>query len=54
MRVVTYDDSENYNDDVEDVLNDAALDLFDLELMDDDERAEVLEDAGFEPDDFDF
>lgn len=42
------------NDDVEDVLNDAGLDLFDLELMDDDERAEVLEDAGLDPDDFDF
>ena len=47
-------DSEDYNDDVEDVLNDAGLDLFDLELMDDDERAEVLEDAGLDPDDFDF
>ena len=46
--------SEDYNDDVEDVLNDAGLDLFDLELMDDDERAEVLEDAGLDPDDFDF
>ena len=31
-----------------------GLDLFDLELMDDDERAEVLEDAGLAPDDFDF
>lgn len=54
IKVVTFDDSEDYNDDVEDVLNDAGLDLFDLELMDDDERAEVLEDAGLEPDDFDF
>lgn len=35
-------------------MNDAGLDLFDLELMDDDERAEVLEDAGLDPDDFDF
>ena len=26
----------------------------DLELMDAEERAEILEDAGFEPDDFDF
>lgn len=26
----------------------------DLELMDSEERAEILEDAGFEPDDFDF
>lgn len=35
-------------------MNDAGLDLFDLELMDDDECAEVLEDAGLDPDDFDF
>ena len=26
----------------------------DLELMDSEERAEILEDAGYEPDDFDF
>ncbi len=26
----------------------------DLELMDAEERAEILEDAGYEPDDFDF
>ena len=26
----------------------------DLELMDSEERAEILEDVGFEPDDFDF
>ena len=54
IKVVTFDDSEDYNDDVEDVLNDAGLDLFDLELMDDDERAEVIEDAGLDPDDFEF
>ena len=55
IKVVTFDDSEDYNDDVEDVLNDAGLmDLFDLELMDDDERAEVIEDAGLAPDDFEF
>ena len=55
IKVVTFDDSEDYNDDVEDVLNDAGLlDLFDLELMDDYECAEVLEDAGLDPDDFDF
>ena len=28
--------------------------LDDLELMDSEERAEILEDAGYEPDDFDF
>lgn len=26
----------------------------DLELMDEEERAEILEEAGYEPDDFDF
>ena len=26
---------------------------YDLELMDEEERAEILEEAGFEPDDFD-
>ena len=46
--------SGDSNDGIEDVLNGAGLDLFDLELMDDDERAEVLEDAGLDPDDFDF
>lgn len=46
--------SEDYNDDVEDVLNDAGLDLFDLELMDDNESAKVIEDAGLDPDDFEF
>ena len=45
---------EDYNDDVEDVLNDASLDLFDLELMDDDERAEIFEDAGLDVSDYDF
>lgn len=32
----------------------AGIDLDDLEFMDDDERREALEDAGFDPDDFDF
>ena len=33
--------------------NDEDLDLDDLELMDEDERREALEDAGYDPDDFD-
>ena len=33
--------------------NDEDLDLDDLELMDKDERREALEDAGYDPDDFD-
>ena len=32
----------------------AGLDVDELSLMDDDERAEALEDAGLDPDDFDF
>lgn len=32
----------------------AGIDLDDLEFMDDDERREALEDAGLDPDDFDF
>ncbi|MCR4763144.1 MAG: hypothetical protein K5696_06410 [Lachnospiraceae bacterium] len=31
----------------------AGIDRSDLELMDPEERAEVLEDAGLDPDDFD-
>lgn len=40
--------------DLEDALDDAGIDIFDFELMDDDERAEVLSDAGYDIDDFDF
>lgn len=32
----------------------AGLDAEDLEFMDEDERREVLEDAGLDPDDYDF
>ena len=41
-------------DDLDDELEMAGLDRFDLELMDEDERREVLEDAGLDPDDYDF
>ena len=41
-------------DDLEDELEMAGLDRFDLELMDEDERREALEDAGLDPDDYDF
>lgn len=33
-------------------LEDAGLDEFDLELMDDDERREAIEDAGLDPEDY--
>lgn len=42
------------SDDLDDELEMAGLDRFDLELMDEDERREVLEDAGLDPDDYDF
>ena len=35
-------------------LESAGVDADELALMDDDERAEALEDAGLDPDDFDF
>ena len=55
-------ESEKENDDsfeseeemVEDELEAAGLDLYDLECMDDEERYEALEDAGLDPDDYDF
>ena len=47
-----FDDDES--DDEEDELEMAGLDRDELELMDEDERCEVLEDAGLDPDDFDF
>ena len=39
---------------LEDALDDAGIDSFDFELMDDDERAEALADAGYDIDDFDY
>lgn len=45
---------EDQSDDIDAALSDAGLDRFDLELMDDNERTEALEDAGLDPDDFDF
>ena len=40
-------------DDSDDELEMAGLDRDELEYMDEDERREVLEDSGFDPDDFD-
>lgn len=39
---------------LEDDLSLAGLDATDLEYMDADERREALEDAGLDPDDYDF
>ena len=41
-------------DELEDDLSLAGLDATDLEYMDADERREALEDAGLDPDDYDF
>lgn len=47
--------SDSFNSaDIEDALDDAEIDMLDFELMDDDERAEALADAGYDIDDFDF
>ena len=37
-----------------DELTSAGLDIDKLDLMDDDERREAIEDAGLDPDDYDF
>ena len=53
----TSEDSFELEDDVDDVEYYLALegvDIDDLEDMDEDKRREVLEDAGLDPDDFDF
>lgn len=53
----TSEDSFELEDDADDVEYCLALegvDIDDLEDMDEDERREVLEDAGLDPDDFDF
>ena len=45
--------STDIDDDLETELEEAGLDIDELEMMDDDERAEALEDAGFDPDEWD-
>ena len=49
-----FDFSDDEVDDSDDELEMAGLDRSELEFMDEDERREVLEDAGLDPDDFDF
>jgi len=46
--VCSYDENESFD------LEMAGLSRDELEFMDEDERREVLEDAGLDPDDFDF
>lgn len=45
---------EEEETDFDDELEMAGLDRDELEFMDEDERLEALEDAGLDPDDFDF
>ena len=56
MDEVLREDNSNsdYGDDEADIFGDAGLDYDELEMMDPAERREVLEDAGLDPDDYDF
>ena len=55
---VLFGDAGDFDDDMEDDFEidamAAGLDVDELELMDPDERAEALEEAGLDPDDYDF
>lgn len=50
---ITKDDFDEEDDELSE-LEEAGLDLDELEFMDEDERREALEDAGLNPDDYDF
>ncbi len=52
--VFGHDEESGDSDELEDDLAGAGLNAMDLEFMDDDERREALEDAGLDPDDYDF
>ena len=55
MDDVGHEDTETSEvDELEDELSLAGLDVTELEYMDEDERREALEDAGLDPDDYDF
>lgn len=47
------EDEEDEEDVVEEALASVSLDRYDLEDMDEEERWEALEEAGFDPDDWD-
>ncbi len=46
------DDTDDEMDEVDDALDSIGYSREDLEFMDDDERAEILEEAGLDPDDW--
>ncbi len=54
MELTSDIDTDDIDDDDDDELELAGLDRDELEFMDDDERREALEDAGLDPDDYDF
>ena len=47
-------DEKSIFDDKSDIFADAGLDYNEVEFMNPDERREALEDAGLDPDEFDF
>lgn len=49
-----FDEEEEEGEAATDDLITAGIEPYDFELMDEDERREVLEDAGLDPDDYDF
>ena len=51
--VFGHDDS-NYDTEEDDDFTCVGLDRTELEYMDEDERREAIEDAGLDPDDYDF
>ena len=47
-------ESDSFDDDEQDIFAEAGLDYDELEIMDPEERREVLENAELDPDEFDF
>lgn len=52
--VFGHDEDSDDCDELDDDITAAGLDATELEYMDEDERREALEDAGLDPDDYDF
>ena len=48
-----YENTSSDDDDLESELEEAGIDIVELEMMDDEERAQVLEDAVLDPDEWD-
>ena len=48
------DDDDDYDDEIDDALDSIGYTRDDLEFMDEDERAEILEEAGLDPDVWDW